>query len=110
MIRLFSFSYRDNRLPADANKVIDCRGYWNPHMMSTLRHLDGKDPKVQEYLSRDKKFVATLNKFLATDLQGLSIHFGCIGGRHRSVAMAEMLGKAIAKHGEAVEIRHLNLP
>lgn len=109
MVRLFSFSYRYNKLPSDACRVIDCRVFTNPHNVGSLRSLDGRSPQVQEHLSRDSRFIVLLNRLLVSNLEELPIYFGCIGGKHRSVAMAEMLGKALVRQDVRVEITHLNL-
>ncbi|MCZ8153002.1 MAG: RNase adapter RapZ [Rhodobacteraceae bacterium] len=118
-VSLQSFSYKRG-LPRGVDMVFDCRFLRNPYWEAALRDLDGRDPAVVDHVSGDPRFaefferVSGLVQFLlpATVAEGkahLSIGFGCTGGQHRSVAVAEMLGKALAEAGWAVSKRHREL-
>ncbi|MEM6323510.1 MAG: RNase adapter RapZ [Pseudomonadota bacterium] len=114
-----SFSYKRG-VPRGADIVLDCRFLRNPHWEPSLRALDGRDAAVAEYVRSDPGYQAFADK--VTDLilhllpaysdEGkahLTIGFGCTGGQHRSVALTEMLAKAVANEGWQVSKRHREL-
>ncbi len=114
-----SFSYKRG-LPRGVDMVFDCRFLKNPYWDPALRALDGRDPAVLAFIKADPRFAAFFEKlhdlttFLlpATVDEGkahLAIGFGCSGGQHRSVAIAEMLGNSLAEAGWAVSKRHREL-
>jgi len=117
VVTLQSFGFK-NGAPADADLVFDVRFLNNPHFVPKLRPLTGLDPKVSRYVMRDptaKRFLAlttSLLKFLLPQyiVEGkayLTVAIGCTGGRHRSVAMAEALGKSLARmKGVQLRVRH----
>jgi UPF0042 nucleotide-binding protein len=118
-VSLHSFSYKRG-LPRGMDMVFDCRFLRNPYWDDALRAFDGRDPRVAAYIAEDPRFAAFFGKVAElADLllpahveEGkahLSIAFGCTGGRHRSVAMAERLGKTLAGAGWRVSIRHREL-
>lgn len=118
-VSLQSFSYKRG-VPRGVDMVFDCRFLRNPYWEAALRDLDGRDAAVAEHVARDPRFdefferLSGLVQFLlpASVAEGkahLSIGFGCTGGQHRSVAVAEMLGKALAEAGWAVSKRHREL-
>ena len=111
-----SFSYKRG-LPRGLDMVFDCRFLRNPHWDPDLRALDGRDPDVAAYVATDPRFDAYLAQVKGLiDLvlpahkdEGrahLSIGFGCTGGQHRSVALAETLAASLAQDGWPVSIRH----
>lgn len=98
-----SFAYKKG-VPADADFVFDTRCLPNPHWVPALRPLSGKDQAVQDYfaadgMSRDylkqvMDFIDTwLPRFESETRSYLTVAFGCTGGRHRSVYLAETLAK-----------------
>lgn len=114
-----SFSYKRG-LPRGLDTVLDCRFLRNPYWEESLRALDGRSPDVAAYIRQDARFEPFRAKVLdlaelllpAYEAEGkayLSIGFGCTGGQHRSVAMAETLAKALAESGWQVSIRHREL-
>lgn len=114
-----SFSYKRG-LPRGLDLVFDCRFLRNPYWDETLRALDGRDRAVQAHVAEDPRFapfrdrLTDLARFLlpAYTAEGkayLAIGFGCTGGQHRSVTMAETLADALAKDGWQVSIRHREL-
>jgi UPF0042 nucleotide-binding protein len=118
-VQVQSFSYKRG-LPRGADVVFDCRFLRNPHWEAELRPRDGHDRRVQEYISRDPNFdpflqrVCDLSLFMlpAVRQEGksyLTIAFGCTGGRHRSVTMAERLSHALEAKGWQVSVRHREL-
>jgi UPF0042 nucleotide-binding protein len=118
-VSLQSFSYKRG-LPRGVDMVFDCRFLANPHWQAALRPLDGRDPAVQAFVRSDPLFAGfqhrvtdlllfLLPAHLAEGKAHLAIGFGCTGGQHRSVAMAELVGNALAENGWAVSKRHREL-
>ena len=114
-----SFSYK-RALPQVADLVFDCRFLRNPHWVDDLRPLTGVDPEVADYVAADKNFDPFFGKLMdmidlllpayLTEGRGhLVIGFGCTGGKHRSVFMAESVAQALAYRGWQVSIRHREL-
>ncbi|MEX0303086.1 MAG: RNase adapter RapZ [Leisingera sp.] len=114
-----SFSYKRG-MPHGIDMVFDCRFLANPYWRPQLRRLNGQDPAVQDYVRADARFqpfffrVLDLTRLLlpAYREEGkshFSIGFGCTGGQHRSVTLAETLAKALAEDGQQVSIRHREL-
>jgi UPF0042 nucleotide-binding protein len=96
-----SFAYRRG-VPADADFVFDARVLPNPHWDAELRPLTGRDPRVRDYLDGQPEvetYFAQVAGFLDTWLPRLrndtrayvTVAFGCTGGKHRSVYLAERL-------------------
>lgn len=114
-----SFSYKRG-LPRSVDMVFDCRFLKNPYWEPSLRAANGTEKRVQDHIATDSRygeFVAKttdlalwlLPAFAAEGKSHLSIAFGCTGGQHRSVAMAETCAAALAKAGWQVSIRHREL-
>ncbi|MFC5577402.1 RNase adapter RapZ [Lysobacter niabensis] len=116
-----SFAYRRG-VPSDADFVLDARALPNPHWDATLRPLSGRDAGVRDYLDADPDvalFVQQISVFLDTWLPKLksegtrsyvTIAFGCTGGRHRSVYLAERLARHARQQGwEEVAVHHREL-
>lgn len=111
-----SFGY-GRGLPRDADLVFDVRFLSNPHYQEKLSPLTGRDMAVGRYIRKDPNyapFVKKLNAMLLALLplylrEGkayLTIAFGCTGGHHRSVYLAEETGKFLEKKGYRVSIVH----
>ncbi|HEU5410522.1 MAG TPA: RNase adapter RapZ, partial [Candidatus Acidoferrales bacterium] len=107
LVSLVSFGYRFG-LPADADLVFDVRFLPNPHFVAKLRPYSGKNPRVARYIRSFKQTGEFLRRiegllgyliphYIREGKSYLTIAFGCTAGRHRSVAMAEAVGKALAK-------------
>jgi len=114
-----SFSYKRG-VPRGMDMIYDCRFLANPHWQAALRPLDGRDPAVESFVRADPRFAEFFQKVselllfllpahLDEGKAHLSIGFGCTGGQHRSVAMAEMVGSALAEAGWPVSKRHREL-
>ncbi|WP_293572976.1 RNase adapter RapZ [Phaeobacter sp.] len=114
-----SFSYKRG-VPRSVDMVFDCRFLNNPYWEPALRELDGRTDAVQSYVKNDQRFPAFYQQLLglirhllpAYREEGkshLSIAFGCTGGQHRSVTLAETLAKDLAEDGQQVSIRHREL-
>jgi RNase adapter protein RapZ len=107
--KVLSFSYRDNEVPNDAGLVLDCRPMRNPHHDPRFRPLTGLSQDVQDFVMCDPKFKALFDDALRASIDGDKVAFGCYGGRHRSVAMAELLAKELGKLGHSAKVEHLAL-
>jgi UPF0042 nucleotide-binding protein len=118
-IAVVSFAYR-NGLPREADLVFDVRFLRNPHYVEALRPATGQDPGVQEYIRADPAFtpfVSTLQTLLLPLLpryrsEGksyLTIAFGCTGGRHRSVFLAEQIARWLDAAGWEATTVHRDL-
>jgi len=110
MITLVSFGYKFGP-PPDTPYVHDCRGLRNPHREPGLRESDGADPAVKTFVERSKGFAAIYEtaKAEAKGFGQITIAFGCFGGRHRSVAMAELLHEDLERAGYDVRFQHRDL-
>ena len=114
-----SFSYKRG-VPRGVDMIFDCRFLRNPHWDASLRNMDGRDAAVLAHIAQDPRFALFYQKMLdlvtmllpAHRDEGkahLTIGFGCTGGQHRSVAVAELLAKDLAKAGWPVSKRHREL-
>jgi len=116
-----SFAYRRG-VPADADFVFDARVLPNPHWNAALRPLSGRDAGIREYLEAQEDvqlFAKQIGEFLDTWLPRLqanstrsyaTVAFGCTGGRHRSVYLAERFAAhARAQGWDEVAVHHREL-
>ncbi|HPD93005.1 MAG: RNase adapter RapZ [Rhodobacter sp.] len=114
-----SFSYKRG-LPRGVDMVFDCRFLANPHWVEDLRALDGRDPAVAAHVESDPRFddffrrvheliASLLDAFVDEGKTSLTIAFGCTGGKHRSVALAEKMARTLADQGWRVAKRHREL-
>lgn len=115
-VSIESFSYKRG-LPSGLDMVFDCRFLANPYWRAELRSADGRNPDVAAYVRSDQNYEAFFDRvldlirvllpaFRAEGKAHLSVAFGCTGGQHRSVALAEAIAKALAEGGQQVAIRH----
>lgn len=114
-----SFSYKRG-LPRGLDMAFDCRFLRNPHWEPKLRTNTGQDQEVQDYVAKDPLYssfydqvegliTTLLPAFRAEGKSHLTIGFGCTGGQHRSVAMAEQIANGLAKAGWPASKRHREL-
>jgi len=94
-----SFGFRHGKV--DADLVVDCRQIWNPHSDLKLRTMTGLHSKVRDRVldtRRAQDILGGITKHIINELENdteqLSIAFGCTGGHHRSVALAQEIYKA----------------
>jgi UPF0042 nucleotide-binding protein len=117
-VESFGFKYG---LPSDADLVADCRFLPNPFWVPDLRPLTGLDPAVERYVLDQEgaaefidAYVAALAPVLAgyrrENKRHATIAIGCTGGKHRSVAIAEELGRRLrALPDVTVSVKHRDL-
>ncbi|HVN51237.1 MAG TPA: RNase adapter RapZ [Acidimicrobiales bacterium] len=114
-----SFGYKHG-LPLDTDLVIDCRFLPNPHWVEDLRDQTGLDDAVRRYVLGQPvsgQFLDSLMSLLALLLPAyvaegksyLTVAFGCTGGRHRSVAIAEEVARRLRELGHDPKVAHRDL-
>lgn len=120
LVSCLSFGFK-NGVPVDADLVFDVRFLPNPHFVPAFRNKTGKDPKVAAYVRsfpQSNEFldrVTELMKYLlphyvAEGKSYLTVGFGCTGGQHRSVMMAEEMAKRLRKLSYQVKTVHRDMP
>ena len=116
---LVSFGFKHG-VPFDADLVFDVRFLPNPHFVESLRPLDGRHEQVRSFVldhPESKEMLRRLEDFLKFVLpcyerEGkayLTVAIGCTGGRHRSVTLAEELGRFLSGLGYAPTVVHRDL-
>src|SRR4051812_10643186 len=120
LVSCVSFGYK-NGVPEEADLVFDVRFLPNPHFVPKFRPLTGRDPAVARYIRsfpQTRQFIRKVSEMLEYLLphyvrEGksyLTIGFGCTGGQHRSVMMAEDVQQRLAKAGYRVKVQHRDSP
>jgi UPF0042 nucleotide-binding protein len=119
-ISVMSFGFK-NGVPTDADLVFDVRFLPNPHFVPEFRELTGKHPKVAAYVHGYPQTTEFLEKtegllkfllphYIAEGKSYLTVAFGCTGGQHRSVAIAEEMKKRLEGAGYRVKANHRDMP
>jgi UPF0042 nucleotide-binding protein len=116
---VLSFGYKYG-LPVDADLVVDVRFLPNPYWIPELRELNGKDTEIRDYVLSQEGALEFLDRY--TDIlriigagytreskRYLTLAVGCTGGKHRSVAISEELGKRLAGLGVEATVVHRDL-
>jgi len=120
LVSCVSFGFK-NGVPQDADLVFDVRFLPNPHFVPEFRPLTGRDAKVKKYIlsfPQSRQFIARISKLLVYLLphyirEGksyLTISFGCTGGQHRSVMIAEEVANRLRKAGYRMKVLHRDSP
>ncbi len=118
-VQISSFGF-SRGVPHNADLIFDMRFLRNPHWDADLRPLTGLDEAVADYVAADPTYDEAVNKIRDLllyllplyDAQGkayVNIAFGCTGGRHRSVQVAEQFGKWLREAGFSPTVTHRNL-
>ena len=116
-VQSFGFMYG---LPSDCDDVIDVRFLPNPFWVEKLQMLCGKDKPIEDYLLGFEETNVFLDKikdllkymipfYITEGKSRLNIGVGCTGGRHRSVFIAEMIGKYLEEEGYKTVINHRDI-
>jgi RNase adapter protein RapZ len=120
LVSCVSFGYKQG-VPNDADLVFDVRFLPNPHFVPEFRPLTGRHPKVAKYIRsfpQTQEFISRISDLLVYLLphyirEGksyLTIGFGCTGGQHRSVMIAEEVAKRLKKAGYNLKVVHRDSP
>ncbi len=118
-LRVASFGYKRG-VPVDMDLVLDCRFIPNPHWDPELRPHSGLDEPVRDFVlgqPATAKFLDDLTTmvrdllpaYAAEGRSFLGIAFGCTGGRHRSVAVAEAFAARLREDGYAAPVTHRDI-
>ena len=118
-VTVISFGFR-NGLPPEADMIFDVRFLSNPHYDPKLQPLDGRQSKIANFIEADpafKPFFDNLTRLLnplfprysAEGKSYLTIAFGCTGGKHRSVFVAEKFVHWLQKSDYSLSTRHRDL-
>jgi UPF0042 nucleotide-binding protein len=119
LVSLVSFGFRFG-VPADANLVFDARFLPNPNYIPRLKSKTGRDAVVQRYmdsfpLTREfmkhlmDMLIYLLPHYVQEGKSYLTIAIGCTGGRHRSVAIAEKVSRALVGEGYRTRVSHRDI-
>jgi len=119
LISSVSFGFKQG-VPVDADLVFDVRFLPNPNFVPEFRAFSGRHPRVAKYIRsfpQTQEFIARISELLIYLLphyvrEGksyLTIAFGCTGGRHRSVMIAEEVKKRLAGAGYHVKVAHRDM-
>lgn len=120
LVSCVSFGFRHG-VPEDADLVFDVRFLPNPHFVEEFRPLTGSHPRVAKYIRsfpQTREFVSRISDLLVYLLphyihEGksyLTIAFGCTGGQHRSVMIAEEVAKHLRHAGYRLKVVHRDSP
>lgn len=115
-VTVMSFGFKYG-VPSDADMVIDCRFLPNPHWVDELRPMTGLDEPVQEYVSSFDLTISAVERieslldllvpaYVSEGKSVFTVAFGCTGGRHRSVAIAEQIAAWMRTTGIDPRVRH----
>ncbi len=118
-VTVLSFGYKFG-MPADADFVLDVRFLPNPHYEDKLRPLTGMDAAVREFvLSQDgaiEYIESALSALQVAFIRYAAVHkfssivaFGCTGGKHRSVAVANAVAEQLLAQGYHVVVQHRDI-
>ena len=113
-IHVVSFGFKYG-LPMDADLVVDMRFLPNPYWVTELRHLSGRDEPVRDYvlaLPGAQQFIdryvealePVLKGYLEEEKRFVTLAVGCTGGKHRSVAVSEEIGRRLRQAGHRVGV------
>ncbi|MDR1564380.1 MAG: RNase adapter RapZ [Oscillospiraceae bacterium] len=119
IIHCLSFGFK-NGLPPEADMLFDVRCLPNPFYIDELKDLTGLDKEVSEYVSRTEAALGFLERvfnlidysmplYLNEGKCQMTIAFGCTGGKHRSVTMAQHLCEHLKAQGKRVSVTHRDI-
>jgi UPF0042 nucleotide-binding protein len=119
LVSVVSFGYKYG-IPNDADLIFDVRFLPNPHFVPGLKRFTGRDAKVRKFIRsfpQTGQFLRRMESLLAYLMphyieEGksyLTIAFGCTGGKHRSVMLAEEIKKALEKRKYSTRVIHRDI-
>ena len=115
-LSIMSFGYKYG-MPDEADWVLDVRFLPNPYYVPTLKELTGKNKKVRDYVLANpeaRKFASRVTGlildlipyYIKEGKYHLTVAFGCTGGRHRSVVIAETVAERLEEIGRLASVKH----
>ncbi len=119
LVQVNSFGYRHG-VPADSDLVFDVRFLPNPNYIPAFKNLTGKNPGVARYIRSFPQTIEFIDRiselliyliphYIAEGKSYLTISFGCTGGHHRSVLIADEIRKRLAGAGFRVKETHRDI-
>ena len=119
IINIMSFGFKHG-IPAEADFVLDMRFIPNPYYVPSLKRLTGNNKKISNYVLKheiSQEFLSGIHDLLVKIIPcyvkegkySLKVAFGCTGGHHRSVAMANELARIFKEEGRWVTLEHRDL-
>ena len=120
VVTVLTFGFKHG-IPVESDLVFDVRFLPNPYFVPRLRHLTGRDRAVLSYLAKvpaTREFLGKVTDMLRFLIPGyvsegkryLTIGIGCTGGRHRSVAIGEVLRQRLRRmRGVRLRVRHRDI-
>lgn len=119
LVWVTSFGYRHG-IPPDSDLVFDVRFLPNPNYKPEFRKLTGRNPQVARYIKRfpqtaefidriSELLIYLLPHYIEEGKSYLTISFGCTGGHHRSVAIADEIRRRLTRAGYRVKATHRDL-
>jgi len=119
LVYVTSFGYRYG-VPADSDLVFDVRFLPNPNYIPQFKKLSGRHPRVARYIRSFPQTVEFIERisdlliyllphYIREGKSYLTIAFGCTGGRHRSVMIADEIRKRLARQGFRVKATHRDI-
>jgi UPF0042 nucleotide-binding protein len=123
LVRCIAFAFKEG-IPRDSAWVVDARCLDNPYWVDDLCDLDGRDPKIAQFVLRQREATALLNSldtllgvllpaYRSRGRMDLTLAFGCNGGRQRSVALAIEMARRLRARADlevGVELREIDQP
>jgi len=118
-INIMSFGYK-NGMPVSADMVFDARFIPNPFYVKSLKNLTGNNKKVQDFVLKhdisqqfmdkiEDMIVQLIPYYMNEGKYSLSVCFGCTGGHHRSVTLANELHRRLTESGKRTTLEHRDL-
>lgn len=119
VVNVMSFGYKRG-VPLGADMIFDMRFIPNPYYVKSLRPLTGNNKKIREFVMRQDVTVEFLSRleplidflipfYVKEGKYNLNLAFGCTGGHHRSVAMANEVAERLRQQGRRVTLEHRDL-
>jgi len=123
LVRCIAFAFKEG-IPRDSAWVVDARCLDNPYWVDDLCDLDGRDPRIAQFILRQREATVLLNSldtllgvllpaYRSRGRMDLTLAFGCNGGRQRSVALAIEMARRLRAQADlevGVELREIEQP
>lgn len=118
-VNIESFGFK-NGIPLEADMVFDMRFIPNPFYITSLKSLTGNNKKVRDFIMKQPESIlffesihrlinGIIPSYIREGKYSLNVAFGCTGGQHRSVAMANEFAQIFKKEGKRITLEHRDL-